>query len=1089
VPVLEATEALYEALSNQVVEAGNATSFMAQEMKLAITTVSSLDEAVDTTSTVLNAFRKNVAETARINAVLFKAVDVGRFRLNELGSQFGRVSVLSNELKISFEEQAAAIALLTRLGLNADVAQTLLTNVQLKLVKPTETMVELFNKWGVSSGAAAVQTFGFAGVLRKLAQEAQGSNDPMQELGEIFQDLRAITGAQGLVSNFDLFEETLREVTNSTEAFNKAFDLSMESLGRKADVEVEKVRQLLLVQFGEPFLRLMLGIADSAGGADKAIARLIKTFVIGGTVFLSYRTALNLVNSAVALHAGLTARSTAATAALTGATTAQTAATTGLTVAQGAATAGLTLLIAGLALVVIKAKTLRAEFQASLAVFRANAMEQARRDLDKLQTALGETADKQLQFTNATFRSYFLYVANMRALNTSLTEDFQKKFKKINDAMKEGLDVSTDIISDKLRELTDELEKTRKVIDDLKEGGRDKALEAEDKAFEFEVKGLSDEDALKAVVARKRELEAEALAALHRGETDLADELFKRVESLSEDAEDRVRDLVKATKDAAVEIRHHLEGDGDAAIVVKDGDAKGVIKRKGPKRKKGAGEPDIAIDVKEEVVDLERMAALEAALVTLEEERRASVAARLALERTILATKEAEARALEAEIATREKAFEDFKRLVAEIDSFDASAPGAAVNFDALVNKTEAAGKAAGLSPAEQLQFLRQAFAQRILLAREAATAAAKAQLDIEQKALQEGTRQVEKAIKDRQAAQNATAEKLNAFAIQNLEAAKRLAEELVAEGGIDNVGKVRQADTDESKAAIAEFERLNQELLETQRNGGNVQAVLDKIALSQARLAAVLAKINAEAERRVGLIPIADFDPAVERNKEGEVLFPKEAGKADESFSDVLEDSQVALQKIREEFGKAAAAQKEFEKASEVMGRLKAQAELIPAEIRKQAEAAEDAGKRSVTAQEAVNRVLNGTLVTLEAIRQKHLQIIEMRRQEAEAIEAAGPVVPRAHGGFVGRGTDRHLVALSGGEHVSNRLTTRQYGPLLRSLATQPPLFRAQGGDTNHNYGDINIHPKSGVSDGIVTEVAQKLQRLQRRGLFSLKG
>lgn len=1100
IPVLETTEALYEALSNQVVTAGQSTNFMAQQMKLAITTVSTLDEAVDATSTVINAFNKDVSETARINAVLFRAVDLGRFRLSELGSQFGRVSVLSNELKISFEEQAGAIALLTRLGLNADVAQTLLTNVQLKLVKPTEAMVELFNEWGVSSGEAAIRTFGFTGVLRRLAIQAQASNDPMSELGEIFQDLRAITGAQGLVSNFEKLEQTINDVGNATEYYNKAFDLSLDAVGRKADIELEKLRQQLIVQVGDPLLRLFLQVSETSGGADRAVSNLIKTLLFASNTYISYRLAVVAVNTATVLYNGLIVKSTAVTAANAAAVQSSRAALLGLASAQSIATGGLTILIAVIGQAVIEANTLAAQFEATLSVLRSNLIEQSRIALERYQQTLADTAETQLRFNQTVFRDYFKLVASIRAENTKLTVDFDKKFKAIKKSMVEGLDVSADIISDRLKELTKSAEDARKVVADFKESAVSKRLEEDDKRFAFDLKGKSEEDAIAAVIAKKREFEIAAIEALRKGEFDLADELFKRVDTFAEDAESRLRDLVKATKDAATEVRAHFDTAGGVGLSVREGARRATVARRGarpPRRGRGVGPAVAGVDVKVEVVDLDKVAALEKTILALEEERRIKAEERLDIERGIAVAKEKEAKRLEDEVKSREKAFETFKKFTAEIDAFDPAKGADALG--ALIGGAERAGAAAGLTPAEQLQFLRQAYAQRILIARDAATKEALTKLEIEEKALKEGTRLVEEAVKERQAAANREAEQLEAFANQNIEAAARLANEF-KRGGLFGTGQIiplapgdkatedaRNAQIKKTQEAVDKFEALNNKLLDARRNGAPVAEILRDIASAQAELVTALNNLD-----KAGGLTRVGFGPGgagVKRNAAGEILFEKVPGRPEESLVGLLRQSQEAMKKLVATSTEAKASLDKLKSVEDLMRRLKEESAKIPIEIRNMGNAAEEEGKKTITAQEAVQRVLAGTLANLEAIRREHERIEELRRAEAAAIEAAGPVIPRAHGGFVGRGTDRHLVALSGRETIMNRMATRQYAPLLRALNGAAPQFRAQGGSTSNTYGDINIYPKSVTSDGMVMEVAQKLQRLDRRGLYSSKG
>jgi TP901 family phage tail tape measure protein len=796
IPTLETTEALYQALSNQVVRAGNATNFMAQEMKLAITAASTLDEAVSVTSTVINAFHKDTSEAARINAVLFKAVDLGRFRLNELGSEFGRVSVLSNQLGISFEEQAGSIALLTRLGLNADVAQTLLTNVQLKLIKPTKTMTELFGQWGVTSGEAAVKTFGFSNVIRKLAEATEVGGDQMAELGEIFQDLRAITGAQGLVSNFSQLEDTISQVSNATEAFNTSFALSIEALGRRSSIEFEKLRQEFLNTFGEKLLRTFVFASEAFGGADNVLRSLLSTGVRAAEVYLAYQAAILAVSTAQSLMNINTGRSTIFLQTNTAAATANSVALIQLTAAQAAATLGITALIAGLSEFIIRAATAKQKIDNSLLSLRSELLERSREELEKTTNKI-DTFSKSIERSNSTiFRTYLQFVASIRAVNTALSEDFAKKFKKIRETMADGLKVSTDVLEDRLKELTKRIDDVKKAIDDLKDRSIKVRAEAEEKGFEAGLVGKSDTEALRAIFERKRKLDADALAALRKGELDLADELFRRTERLAEDAERRIEAFKDKVKRDADEITARISTTGARTLEVESGASRvrstvtpgrpraasttGAIGRAFGRVVGGVPRSGVTVERKIELEDTARLKLLEEALLTLRTDAAKVEREKVAAIEAGIRAKELERRKLEADAKTRGVNLEGFKKLVAEIDTFDAKQEGAAAKFATLLSATEAAGGKAGLKPEEQLQFLRQANATRILLEREARTKAAAEALDIESKALKESEKAADDARKRRIDAEKKAAEEIEAFANQNIEVAAKLRGEFV---------------------------------------------------------------------------------------------------------------------------------------------------------------------------------------------------------------------------------------------------------------------------------------------------------------------
>src|SRR5690606_12955484 len=134
--------------------------------------VSSLAAATNSTDSILNAFGLSAAHASRINAGLFKTVDLGRARLEDIGDEIGAVAILSDQLNLTFIEQQAALTLLNRKGITFSESVTLLRNLLRALLKPTDAMNQIFAKWGVTSGQSALSTFGLVEVLNRLANEA-----------------------------------------------------------------------------------------------------------------------------------------------------------------------------------------------------------------------------------------------------------------------------------------------------------------------------------------------------------------------------------------------------------------------------------------------------------------------------------------------------------------------------------------------------------------------------------------------------------------------------------------------------------------------------------------------------------------------------------------------------------------------------------------------------------------------------------------------------------------------------------------------------------------------------------------------------
>lgn len=244
-PVEDVTAGLYQALSNQVGTAAQTFEFLQVSSELAAVGVTSTREAVDTLSSVLNTFQLPAERAEAIAAKLFRTVDLGRVRMEELSNTIGRVLPLAQEMGVSFDEVAASIVVMTQQGIKANEAYTLISNVLLKLAKPSEVLTKELQKLGIASGEAGIQAFGFAGFLDVIARS---SGDSASELGKTFTQIRAIRGALGLTgSNLVDFNEALAKIqeTDLTQ-FREAVDKIFGTNAKQIDRDLQQLRNTFI---------------------------------------------------------------------------------------------------------------------------------------------------------------------------------------------------------------------------------------------------------------------------------------------------------------------------------------------------------------------------------------------------------------------------------------------------------------------------------------------------------------------------------------------------------------------------------------------------------------------------------------------------------------------------------------------------------------------------------------------------------------------------------------------------------------------------------------------------------------------------
>jgi TP901 family phage tail tape measure protein len=301
-PIADVAAANYEALSNQVVEGANSFQFLSKAGDFARTTQSSLKDSVNLLSSAFNAYGISTAEAERVSAVLFKTIDLGRIRSSELADTFGRVLFLAETLGVSFEEVNTGMATLTIQGVKTADAQTLLTNIFQKLLKPTERMKEVFKSWGVETGQAAIQTFKFTGVVQKLIDlSAQGDVD----IGELFNEIRGRKGFEGLANFSGQFEKNLGKITDSLQDYRKAVQIRGESPADFLVKETNKLKNNINENIGQPIL--------------KFAADLLKSFQTISPEFVLVKDVALLAGQALTVYAAASLLATGKTLLLDGA--------------------------------------------------------------------------------------------------------------------------------------------------------------------------------------------------------------------------------------------------------------------------------------------------------------------------------------------------------------------------------------------------------------------------------------------------------------------------------------------------------------------------------------------------------------------------------------------------------------------------------------------------------------------------------------------------------------------------------------------------------------------------------------------------
>lgn len=303
--ILNQAEAAYQTLSNQVAKGRDTFVFLETANRLALTAVTDTASSVNLLTSAVNAFQLDASQAERAAAQFFRTVELGRVRVEELSDIFGRIGVPANQLGISLQEVNAAIAAVTIQGVKSEEAITLVRNVILKLIKPTDDLKRIFDELGVSSAEAGIAAFGFGEFLARIEKAAGGTTTG---IAKAFGRVRAITGAlvlgrQGL----EAYNETLQAQNdpNLLKDFERNFQTVFTSNGEVVKREANRIKNFFQVELGQNVLTAAANFTRSMGGAEEGLesfSKVVRVLAAPALALLAAR--LTAVGSAAAFGAG-----------------------------------------------------------------------------------------------------------------------------------------------------------------------------------------------------------------------------------------------------------------------------------------------------------------------------------------------------------------------------------------------------------------------------------------------------------------------------------------------------------------------------------------------------------------------------------------------------------------------------------------------------------------------------------------------------------------------------------------------------------------------------------------------------------------
>lgn len=250
-------EGLYQVISAGV-DAADAVDVLRVAAQAATAGLTSTFTSVDAITTVLNAYGLQSQEATRVSDLMFQTVKLGKTTFEELASSIGTVIAPASALDIKLEDLFAAMATLTKGGLDTRTATTALRATFLSILKPSDDALRLARKLNLEWSATALTTKGLVKFINELKEATQGNTEQMATMIPEARALNAVLALTGKQSEeFNRITGEMSDVLGSTqEAFRKQED-TYEAQKEKLSLMVDAI-QIKIGKVFVPALTTML---------------------------------------------------------------------------------------------------------------------------------------------------------------------------------------------------------------------------------------------------------------------------------------------------------------------------------------------------------------------------------------------------------------------------------------------------------------------------------------------------------------------------------------------------------------------------------------------------------------------------------------------------------------------------------------------------------------------------------------------------------------------------------------------------------------------------------------------------------------
>ncbi len=266
----ELADGLYQTISAGVTEPAAALAFLERAAMAAKVGLASTFESVDLGTTILNAFGYSADQAGRVFDEVQVAIREGKTTFAQLAASVGQAAPAFATAELSSGELLAALATLTKGGIDTASAATYLKNTVLQLINPSREAAALMDQLGIEYGAAAFRSRGLAGVLAQIQEKTEGNADALVQIVPNIRAFMAVASLAGTQS--EEFARILEAEANAAGELATRW----EDVQARADFALGKLKSSLQVAVIEGFTPALEALAEWISQGDN-LQRLTET--------------------------------------------------------------------------------------------------------------------------------------------------------------------------------------------------------------------------------------------------------------------------------------------------------------------------------------------------------------------------------------------------------------------------------------------------------------------------------------------------------------------------------------------------------------------------------------------------------------------------------------------------------------------------------------------------------------------------------------------------------------------------------------------------------------------------------------------